>query len=62
MNERRGRIWLSPSIGSWSLDCQSHYYIRGNQVIWLGKDEYVPFWIRFNRKLYDLMERIKLWL
>jgi len=27
-------ISLSPSIGSWSLNCQSHYWIRKNRVIW----------------------------
>ena len=28
-------ISLSPSIGSWSLKCKSHYYITNNRVIWL---------------------------
>ncbi|MEQ8353980.1 MAG: DUF6527 family protein [Kiloniellaceae bacterium] len=27
-------ISLSPSIGNWSFDCQSHYWIVGNQVRW----------------------------
>lgn len=27
-------ISLDPSIGNWSLECQSHYWIRGNQVRW----------------------------
>src|SRR4051812_849924 len=27
-------ISLEPSIGSWSLPCSSHYWIRGNQVRW----------------------------
>ncbi|MCK5677112.1 MAG: hypothetical protein KAH72_01360 [Flavobacteriaceae bacterium] len=27
-------ITLDPSIGSWSLDCRSHYYIRKNKVVW----------------------------
>jgi len=27
-------ISLEPSIGNWSLECQSHYWIRGNQVRW----------------------------
>lgn len=26
-------VSLDPSIGNWSFDCQSHYWIRGNQVI-----------------------------
>lgn len=25
---------LSPSIGNWGFDCRSHYWIRGNRVIW----------------------------
>lgn len=27
-------VSLHPSIGNWSLDCQSHYWIREGQVIW----------------------------
>jgi len=27
-------ISLTPSIGNWSFPCQSHYWIRQNQVIW----------------------------
>ena len=27
-------ISLEPSIGSWSLPCRSHYWIRGNRVQW----------------------------
>lgn len=29
-------ISLNPSIGSWSLPCRSHYFIRQNQVQWAG--------------------------
>lgn len=25
---------LSPSIGSWSLPCRSHYFIRSGDIIW----------------------------
>jgi len=35
-------VSLSPSVGNWSFDCQSHYWIRRNQVRWArrwGKDE-----------------------
>jgi len=35
-------VSLSPSIGNWSFDCQSHYWIRRNQIRWArrwGKDE-----------------------
>lgn len=27
-------ISLYPSIGSWALPCQSHYWIRRNRVVW----------------------------
>jgi hypothetical protein len=27
-------IWIDPSVGSWSLPCQSHYWIRGNRIEW----------------------------
>jgi hypothetical protein len=27
-------VWMDPSIGSWSLPCQSHYWIHGNHVRW----------------------------
>lgn len=29
-----GRISISPSIGNWSSDCQSHYVISSNQILW----------------------------
>ncbi len=30
-------VSLYPSIGSWSLPCQSHYFITKNKVIWARK-------------------------
>ena len=30
-------ISLYPSIGSWSLPCQSHYFITKNKVVWVPK-------------------------
>jgi hypothetical protein len=30
-------VSLYPSIGSWSLPCQSHYFITKNTVIWARK-------------------------
>ena len=27
-------VSLYPSIGSWSLPCQSHYFITKNKVVW----------------------------
>jgi hypothetical protein len=29
-------VSLHPSIGNWSFQCRSHYWIRGNQVQWAG--------------------------
>jgi Family of unknown function (DUF6527) len=30
-------VSLAPSIGSWSLRCKSHYWIRRNMVQWAGE-------------------------
>lgn len=30
-------VSLFPSIGSWSLPCQSHYFITKNKVVWMPK-------------------------
>lgn len=27
-------VSLHPSIGNWSFECQSHYWVRGNSVQW----------------------------
>lgn len=27
-------VTLSPSIGNYEQDCYSHYFIRGNRVVW----------------------------
>jgi hypothetical protein len=37
LTERHGAVSLHPSIGNWNHPCQSHYWIRDNQVIWAGK-------------------------
>jgi len=29
-------VTLHPSIGNWSLPCQSHYWIRNNRTSWAG--------------------------
>ncbi|MBM9616029.1 hypothetical protein JWJ90_17305 [Desulfobulbus rhabdoformis] len=29
-------VSMRPSIGNWSFDCKSHYWIRRNQVVWAG--------------------------
>lgn len=31
-----GRVSLAPSIGNWAFPCQSHYWIRRNQIVWAG--------------------------
>jgi hypothetical protein len=31
------KVTLSPSIGNWSLPCQSHYLIVENKIIWATK-------------------------
>ena len=30
-------VSLYPSIGSWNLPCQSHYFITKNKVVWASK-------------------------
>jgi len=30
-------VSLYPSIGNWSLDCKSHYWIKNNEVIWADR-------------------------
>lgn len=30
-------VSLEPSIGSWNLTCQSHYFITNNKVVWAPK-------------------------
>jgi len=30
-------VSLNPSIGNWNYKCQSHYFIRNNQVVWAGQ-------------------------
>ncbi len=44
---RGGKVSLYPSIGNWNYPCQSHYWIRDNQVVWaaaMSKEQ-----IRVNR-------------
>lgn len=42
-------IWLEPSVGSWSLPCRSHYWIRGNHVHWA--DQWTPQQVEAARSL-----------
>jgi hypothetical protein len=34
---RGGLVTVRPSIGNWSMPCQSHYWIRESHVIWSGQ-------------------------
>ena len=34
LTTKRGTVTLFPSIGSWSLPCKSHYWIRENSIDW----------------------------
>lgn len=40
-------VSMHPSIGNWALECQSHYTIRRNQVLWRRK--FTPAEILDNR-------------
>lgn len=35
--ERGELVSLTPSIGNWNHPCQSHYWIRDNQIVWAGQ-------------------------
>ena len=37
LSERDGQVSLHPSVGNWNHACQSHYFIRDNQVLWAGQ-------------------------
>ena len=41
-------ITLYPSIGNWSFDCQSHYWIRNNNLIWASS--FTEYEIKKNRE------------
>ena len=41
-------VSLTPSIGNWSQPCQSHYFIRNNQIRWAS---------RFNRRQIEGVQR-----
>jgi Family of unknown function (DUF6527) len=30
-------VSLEPSVGNWSYPCQSHYWIRKNEIVWAEK-------------------------
>lgn len=43
-------VSLHPSIGNWSFNCQSHYWIRHSKVVW--SEKWSKKKIEFNR-LFD---------
>lgn len=45
-------VSLFPSIGNWSLDCKSHYWIKKNKVVWAKKwsEEQISFSREVDRK------------
>ncbi len=46
--ETSGRPTLRPSIGSWQLPCQAHYWIIAGQVRW--SDKWTPEQIELGRQ------------
>lgn len=34
LSEKDGKVSLHPSIGNWSYQCQSHYFIKDNRTLW----------------------------
>ncbi len=30
-------ISLNPSIGNWKFDCESHYWVKENKIVWASK-------------------------
>lgn len=47
-------ISLSPSIGNWSFDCQSHYWIVKNKIKYAGK--WSDREIQFGRKQDEILK------
>lgn len=45
-------VSLFPSIGNWSFDCKSHYWIKENKVVWAEK--WTSYEIQKVRKGEDL--------
>ena len=51
---REGRATVRPSIGNWSMACQSHYWIRDNKVVWSGQMSKSQIKAVFERDQRDL--------
>ena len=55
-------VSLYPSIGNWSLACQSHYWIRRNQVMWLPSlPRRETTSLRYWRALWGFLPRLLRW-
>ena len=50
-----GRVSLYPSIGNWSMACQSHYWIRDNKIVWSYKISSEKMRAVFERDQRDLV-------
>jgi len=49
-------ISLNHSVGNWSFPCQSHYWIRRNQVLWdrpFGREEVATVRLRDQRAIEE---------
>jgi hypothetical protein len=68
VEETNGKPSMKPSIGSWQLPCQSHYWILGGEVRW--SEKWSPEQIERGRRAeeakreayYDARERRELGL
>jgi hypothetical protein len=51
---KQGKATIYPSIGNWAMACQSHYWIRENNVIWSHKFSKERIQAVFERDQRDL--------
>lgn len=35
LTQKKKTVSLLPSIGNWKYECQSHYFIKHNKIVWL---------------------------
>ena len=57
LNYNGESISIYPSIGNWRFECQSHYWIRGSEVIWAEK--WSKNRINFNRRLDKINREVE---
>lgn len=36
LSYKDSKVSLSPSIGNWNYECKSHYFIKSNEIEWVG--------------------------